>query len=91
MNVREGRFEDLPEAEQIWLRDQHPRGAQIIAEMNARYESQPVVEEDDDVPPYEEWEYKDLQAEAKARGLDASGKKEELVARLNEHDVETES
>lgn len=90
MIVREGRYEDLSEEEQLWLRDQHPRGAQIIAEMKAR-ESGAVVIEDDDVPPYSEWEYKELQAEAKARDLNASGTKEDLISRLNENDAENES
>lgn len=34
----------------------------------------------------EAWPYRKLQAEAKDRGLDASGKREELVARLVEDD-----
>lgn len=34
---------------------------------------------------YEEMSYRDLQAEAKRLGLKASGKKEELVARIVEH------
>lgn len=34
----------------------------------------------------EAWPYRKLQAEAKDRGLDASGKREELVARLVEND-----
>lgn len=90
MIVREGRFEDLSEEEQLWLRDQHPRGAQIIEEMKAREE--PAEQEpEEDVPPYEQWSYKDLQAEAKARGLSGAGTSEELVTRLNENDAETES
>lgn len=35
---------------------------------------------------YESWSYRDLQAEAKNRGLSASGSQEDLVLRLLEHD-----
>lgn len=35
---------------------------------------------------YAEWSYKDLQTECKARELNASGKAEDLIVRLQEHD-----
>jgi hypothetical protein len=40
----------------------------------------------EEAPPYEDWDYPDLKNEAKARGLDQSGKKEDLTARLYAHD-----
>ena len=36
---------------------------------------------------YENWTVKDLQDESDERGLPRSGKKDELVARLREHDA----
>jgi hypothetical protein len=45
----------------------------------------------EEAPPYEEWSYNDLKAEAQARGLDTSGKKEELTARLYAHDESSPS
>lgn len=105
MGVREESYEDLSEREQMWLRDQHPRGAQIIADMIARdtgeeTTAQEVVDaqrtpqspsEGGDVPPYEKWSAKELKAEANARGLETDGKKDDLVARLYAHDEETEN
>lgn len=90
----EGRYEDLPEETKVYLRDQHPRGAQIIAEMQGDdVTPQQVVEEQkeesEEVPPYEEWTTKDLKGEATARGLSTDGKKEDLVRRLYDHDGET--
>lgn len=41
----------------------------------------------DDYDDEDEWEYRDLQDEAKERGLKASGKREDLVARLRRHDA----
>lgn len=46
----------------------------------------PVASQVEDVEPYEKWEYRDLQAECKERGLPADGKAEDLANRLNEHD-----
>lgn len=43
-------------------------------------------DDDDALEPYEEWNYQDLQAELKERGLPAGGKQDELVARLYEDD-----
>lgn len=40
----------------------------------------------EEIPPYSEWTYKELQAEAKERGLMATGSTEELIARLEEFD-----
>jgi SAP domain-containing protein len=40
----------------------------------------------EEVPPYSEWTYAELQAECKARELPASGKTEELIARLEDSD-----
>lgn len=37
---------------------------------------------DQELPDYSEWAYKDLQAECKARDLNATGKAEELIDRL---------
>lgn len=44
--------------------------------------------EDEEIPPYEEWDYRDLQAECRERSLSAGGKHEELVFRLMEFDEE---
>lgn len=43
-------------------------------------------ESTEDVPPYEEWEYRELQAECKERGLPATGSAESLVAELYAYD-----
>ena len=43
-------------------------------------------EEVEEVAPYEEWDYADLKAEAKERGLTATGSKEQLIERLRESD-----
>lgn len=104
MGLREERFEDLSEAEQKWLRDQHPRGAQIIADMMARDTGESTTAQDvvdaqrspqsasePDVPPYEKWSKKELVEETRARGLDTDGNKDELVSRLYTHDEETEN
>lgn len=42
----------------------------------------------EEVPPYEEWQYADLQAECKVRELTATGKREELIERLYAWDEE---
>lgn len=44
--------------------------------------------ESSEIPPYTEWEYRELQAECKERGLTATGSTEELIARLEEFDDE---
>lgn len=46
----------------------------------------PSDEGDTDRNKYADWEYSDLQAAAKDRGLDARGKRDELVDRLTEDD-----
>lgn len=53
----------------------------------------PEVElgEDGEIPPYDEWTVKALKTEAKARGLTASGDKEELVQRLQDFDAAEEN
>lgn len=43
---------------------------------------------DQESPDYSEWTYKDLQAECKVRDLNATGKAEELVARLEDDDAQ---
>lgn len=43
---------------------------------------------DQELPDYSEWTYKDLQAECKVRDLNATGKAEELVARLEDDDAQ---
>lgn len=46
------------------------------------------TEEDEDVPPYDEWEYNDLKSEVATRGLDTEDhKKNTLVAALVADDV----
>lgn len=45
-----------------------------------------TVEEDEEDLPYSEWDYKDLQAELKERGLNAGGSQADLVKRLEEDD-----
>lgn len=45
-------------------------------------------EEEDDVPPYSEWSLADLRGELENRGLDTTGKKGELVVRLEADDEE---
>lgn len=45
---------------------------------------------EDEAEPYDVWAYADLKAEAKSRGISASGSKEQLVERLNENDGEAE-
>lgn len=47
-------------------------------------------EQDQDVPPYNQWPANDLRAEAANRGLDISGNKAALVQRLEENDREEE-
>lgn len=47
----------------------------------------PVTETESDEVPYSEWDYRDLQAECKERGLPANGSTEELIARLEEWDA----
>lgn len=44
------------------------------------------IDEDDDLPPYSEWKVEDLKEELTARGLATTGKKEELVRRLEIYD-----
>lgn len=46
-------------------------------------------DEEDDVPPYDQWSTNDLRAEAANRKLDASGNKAALVQRLEDDDRET--
>lgn len=41
---------------------------------------------DDEVPPYSEWSYRELQAECKVRELVATGTHDELVDRLEKFD-----
>jgi len=48
-------------------------------------------DEDEEIPPYWEWSKSELVEELKARGLDTSGRKEELVARLEEDDASGEA
>lgn len=74
----------MDEDKYLWLRDQHPRGLQILAQM----EDSAPPEEPEDVPPYTEWSVEDLRAEAEARGLKKSGNRQELAARLDAHDAE---
>lgn len=47
-------------------------------------EGEVLVQED--VEPYDQWSYSDLQAECKARGLTATGKSDDLIARLEQWD-----
>lgn len=57
-------------------------------------DSAPVTQdsnEDEEIPPYWEWSKSELVEELKARGLDTSGRKEELVARLEEDDASGEA
>lgn len=96
---------EISESKMKWLRDQHPRGAQIIAAMQEKDEgesttAQEVVDaqrtpqspsEQDEVPPYEKWSTKELKEEANTRGLDTEGRKSDLVSRLYAHDEETEN
>lgn len=44
-------------------------------------------EDGDEVAPYEEWDYAELKEEAGTRGLSKSGSKEQIIARLQEHDA----
>lgn len=44
-----------------------------------------------EVLPYDQWEYADLKAEAKDRGLTATGSKEQLIERLTEDDKTAEA
>lgn len=44
-------------------------------------------EEGDDYDDDSAWTYQDLQQEARNRGLTATGKREEIVARLRENDA----
>lgn len=79
----------MDEDYRIWLLDQHPRGAQILAQMEQSEDNSALsVEEPEDVPPYTEWSVEDLRAEAEARGLKKSGNRQELAARLDAHDAE---
>ncbi|QLF84501.1 hypothetical protein SEA_RIE18_19 [Microbacterium phage Rie18] len=45
-------------------------------------------EEQEEDLPYSEWEFSDLQAELKKRDLSAKGSKEQLAARLEQHDAD---
>lgn len=46
------------------------------------------LDEFDEVPPYEEWTWNELRAEAKARGLEAMGTRRDLADRLWADDEE---
>ncbi|WNT45013.1 hypothetical protein SEA_PHUNAPHOKE_19 [Microbacterium phage PhunaPhoke] len=48
-------------------------------------------EEQEEDLPYSEWDFADLQAELKERDLSAKGSKEQLVARLEQHDADNKS
>lgn len=48
------------------------------------------VEEEDDLPPYEQWNNDDLRAELVTRRLSVDGKKADMVARLEEDDAKAE-
>lgn len=45
---------------------------------------------DGDVLPYDEWSKTDLKTECEARGLPVGGTKDDLIARLADHDEATE-
>lgn len=81
-------FASMTEAEQKWLRDQHPRGAAVI---EANKEKFGDTVEEEDAPPYEQWSNAELVDELKARKLDSSGNKAEMSARLYEYDRQHES
>ncbi|QNN98584.1 hypothetical protein SEA_AESIR_18 [Microbacterium phage Aesir] len=51
-------------------------------------ESEEDDEEQEEDLPYSEWEFADLQAELKKRDLSAKGSKEQLAARLEQHDAD---
>lgn len=84
-------YDKLPEDYQAWLRDQHPRGAQIIEANKQKFSEDQSEDEGDEIPPYSAWSKEELVKEAEFRGLSKSGNKEELVARLEAHDEEQES
>lgn len=75
-----------------WLRDQHPRGLQILAQRASEDKGEEVTTQqmakDLEVPPYEQWSYRDLQDECRERELSAKGTKEELVQALNQYDAD---
>jgi hypothetical protein len=50
----------------------------------------PGQDDDEDIPPYEEWDSDDLRKECLERGLEPTGTKDDLVLRLMEHDEATE-
>lgn len=97
MQVREDRYEDLSDADKLWLRDQHPRGAAIIAAMKSRDQDEEVTaqevvqEQREEVPPYEQWSLDDLRNEAAARQLSTKGNQATLAKRLNDHDAAEEN
>ena len=60
---------------------------QVGVTIGVEDEAEAETDEDDEVAPYSEWEYADLQNEAKERDLSAKGSKEQLIQRLEEHDA----
>lgn len=61
------------------------------AEVSEAPAASPVVDDDgQELPPYSQWTYADLQRECVARNLAKSGTKADLVARLEADDEEQE-
>jgi hypothetical protein len=66
-----------------------------VASHDARFENSdhlqvPVeleVDDEDELPPYEEMSLADLQKECRARELPVGGNKAEVIKRLEEHDA----
>lgn len=48
------------------------------------------ADDEDEVLPYDQWDYADLKEEAGNRGLSKAGSKEQLIQRLTENDAESE-
>lgn len=59
------------------------------ADDETEVETEEAESEEDEVAPYDEWEYAALKDEAGHRGLSKSGSKEQLIERLTTNDAET--
>lgn len=62
-------------------------GEQAIVQEGQQAE-QVVADPDDELPPYSEWGFEDLKAEAKERKLSAGGSAKDIIARLEANDAE---
>lgn len=66
-----------------------PPRASALDEQGRRYTTEQTADptDEDEVAPYEQWNVDDLKEELANRGLTTTGKKAELVSRLEEDDA----